>query len=83
MPTKMHILPMFENNGKTLLSFTAMPVLQCFSFFIRGKSVPLMILSTILDSILKFSGKRIKIDLDRPEPDRHDLDADPDPDPAK
>ncbi len=58
-----------------------------FYFLIGGKCV--MILS-ILDSILKFSWKKLKMhvfetdtDPDRPDPDRHVMDADPDPDPTK
>jgi hypothetical protein len=57
--------------------------------FIHSNASLQCILS-ILDIILKFSGKKVKIhvlgtdtDPHRPAPDRHALNADPDPDPAK
>jgi hypothetical protein len=47
-----------------------------------------VIILIILNSLLKFFGKKLKIHLlgiftDRPDPDRHALDVDPDPDPTR
>ncbi len=56
--------------------------LQYFSFLVSGKGVRIL---GILDSILKFSRKKYKINVlgIETDPDRHALDTDNDPDPAK
>jgi hypothetical protein len=80
---------MLENKKFFFTFVTALPFYNVFFIFLISVTVSnVSYVFSILDSVVKFFGKKVNLficlkfirtDMDRPDPDRHALDDDPDP----